>query len=429
MANGRLRGTLTAKLAVKQDDVVLVDGGSGIETSPYCVLNSGKALAVECGMEGPPMTFVFHHGGLFRTGEDGDMVYEPDNTEVLMGVEGDTLDVFFVRGYYKELGYIEAGNCWWKVPGVPIPSGLKKLETDADLIAMCKDCRRNHHLINLYFEDCISQPCVVDNRGEGLPLLEAGTSKKKKFSSQAKMQHSQPVKTPTMNHPQPKKPSYEPTKAASQPSRPKAQPSKPNPQPRKPSSQPSKPNQPFSQPTKPTHEASKTTCQPVKTPLQSTKLHPQQTKSNSQRKKVPHHSKTSSQPAKTPESNKKKGNTSACRVTRSGRTVREGPIQDEDSDSHDSYESTEDELYKPPKVVGDSLYSSESDSDSGKGSQRKQKQAEAKEKHRPPKSRLADKEIDTDDSSYEGFEDEESSESGKLLIWIAIVLIFHLAKF
>ncbi|RYQ95880.1 hypothetical protein Ahy_B08g091256 [Arachis hypogaea] len=57
-------------------------------------------------MEGPPMTFVFHHGGLFRTGEDGDMIYEPDNTEVLMGVEGDTLDVFFVRGYYKELGYI-----------------------------------------------------------------------------------------------------------------------------------------------------------------------------------------------------------------------------------------------------------------------------------------------------------------------------------
>ncbi|XP_052108715.1 uncharacterized protein LOC127741122 [Arachis duranensis] len=362
-------------------------------------------------MEGPPMTFVFHHGGLFRTGEDGDMVYEPDNTEVLMGVEGDTLDVFFVRGYYKELGYIEAGNCWWKVPGVPIPSGLKKLENDADLIAMCKDCRRNQHLINLYFEDCISQPCVVDNRGEGVPLLEAGTSKEKKLSSQAKMHHSQPVKTPTINHPQPKKPTYEPTKAASQPSRPKAQPSKPNSQPMKPASQPSKPNKAFSQPTKPTHQASKTTSQPIRTPLQSTKLHPQQAKSNSQGKTVPHHSKTSSQPAKTPESNKKKGNSSACRVTRSGRIVREGPIQDEDSDSHDSYESTEDELYKPPKVVGDSLYSSESDSDSGKGSERKQKQAEAKEKHRPPKSRLADKEIDTDDSSYEGFEDEESSES------------------
>ncbi|RYQ84189.1 hypothetical protein Ahy_B10g103198 [Arachis hypogaea] len=243
-------------------------------------------------MEGSPMTFIFHHGGLFRTGEDGDMVYEPDNTEVLMGVEGDTLDVFFVRGYYKELGYIEAGN--------------------------------------------------LDNIGEGVALLEAGSSKKKKFSSQAKMHHSQPMKTPTVNHPQPKKPTSDPTKAASQPNRPKAQ------------------------------------------------------------------------PTKNPESNNKKGNTNACRVTRSRRTIREGPIQDEDSDSHDSYESTEDELYKPPKVLGDNLYSSDSDSDSRKGSQRKQKQAEAKEKHRLPKSRLADKEIDTADSSYEGFKDEESSESGKL---------------
>ncbi|RYR66423.1 hypothetical protein Ahy_A03g012398 [Arachis hypogaea] len=273
-------------------------------------------------MEGPPMTFVFHYGGLFRTGEDGDMVYEPDNTEVLMGVEGDTLDVFFVRGYYKELRYIEAGNCWWKVPGVPIPSGLKKLVIDADLIAMCKDCRRNHHLINLYFEDCISQPCVVDNIGKCVALLEAGTSKKKKFSSQAKMHHSQPVKTPIVNHPQPKKPIFEPTKAASQPSRPKAQPSKLNFQPTKPASQPNKPSKPYSQPAKLTHQDSKTTSQTIKTPLQSTKLHPQQTKTNNQEKTAPHHYKTSSQPAKNPDSDNKKGNSSACRVTSSGRTVR-----------------------------------------------------------------------------------------------------------
>ncbi|RYR46579.1 hypothetical protein Ahy_A07g032322 [Arachis hypogaea] len=307
-----------------------------VSFTPKCVVSHK--------MEGPPMTFVFHHGGLFRTGEDGDMVYEPDNTEVLMGVEKDTLDVFFVRGYYKELGYIEAGNCWWKVPRVLIPSGLKKLVTDVNLIAMCKDCRRNHHLINLYFEDCISQPCVVDNIGEGVALLEAGTSKKKKFSSQAKMHHSQPVKTPI------------------------AQSS--------------------------AHQQNSTINKPKPTI-----------------KGRQPHIKTSSQPAKNPDSDNKKGNTSACRVTRSGRTVSEGPIQDEDSDSHDSYESTEDELHKPPKVLGDNLYSSESDSESGKGSQRKQKQAEAKEKHRPPKSRLVDKEIDTDNSSYEGFEDEESSES------------------
>ncbi|RYQ91647.1 hypothetical protein Ahy_B09g097635 [Arachis hypogaea] len=300
---------------------------------PYPCLISTIALSfapkhvVSHKMEGPPMTFIFHHGGLFKTGEDGDM------------------------------------------------------------------------------------PCVVDNIGEAVALLEAGSSKKKKFSSQAKMHHSQPVKTPTVKHPQPKKPTSEPTKAASQPSKPKPHPSKPNSQPTKPTSQPSKPNKPYSQPTKPTHQASKTTSQPIKTLLQSTKVHSQQTKSNSQGKTAPHHSKTSSQPAKNPESNNKKGNTSECRVTRSGRTVREGPIQEEDSDSHDSYKSTEDELYKPPKVLGDNLYNSDSDGDSGKGSPRKQKKAEAKEKHRPPKSRLADKEIDTDDSSYEDFEDEENSKS------------------
>ncbi|RYR09671.1 hypothetical protein Ahy_B05g078056 [Arachis hypogaea] len=81
-----------------------------------------------CGlrMEGPPMTFMFHHGGLFKKNVEGDMVYELDNTEVLMGVDGDTLDVFFVRGYYRELGYIEAGNCWWKDHGVLLSSGLTR---------------------------------------------------------------------------------------------------------------------------------------------------------------------------------------------------------------------------------------------------------------------------------------------------------------
>ncbi|RYQ87798.1 hypothetical protein Ahy_B09g095337 [Arachis hypogaea] len=207
------------------------------------------------------------------------------------------------------------------------------------------------------------------------------------------MHHSQPVKTPTTMHPQPKKPTSQPIKVASQPS---------------------KPNKPYSQPTKPTYKPTNTTSQPIKISLQSPKLHPQQTKTNLQGKTVPPHSKTSSQPAKNSESNKNKGNSSACRVTRSGRCVREGPIQEEDYDSHDSYESTEDELYKPPKVLGDNLYSSDSDNDSEKGSPRKQKKAEAREKHRPPKSRLGDKEIDTDDSSYKGFEDEESSESASV---------------
>ena len=99
--------------------------------------------------------------------------------------------------------------------------------------------------------------------------------------------------------------------------------------------------------------------------------------------------------------------------------MKETPLQEDDTDSHDSYESTEDELYRPPKVVGDNLYSSDSDSDSNSGNRKRSGERdsrfEVREKHKPPKKRLADKKIDTDDSNYEGSEDEQSSESGMLI--------------
>ncbi|XP_052107453.1 uncharacterized protein LOC127740499 [Arachis duranensis] len=92
--------------------------------------------------------------------------------------------------------------------------------------------------------------------------------------------------------------------------------------------------------------------------------------------------------------------------------MKEAHIQEDDSDSHDSYESVEDELYRPPKVLGDNRYSSDSDNDSGnrKKSAKRDIKSDVREKHKPPKARLGDKEIDTDDSSYEGSEDEQSSE-------------------
>ncbi|KAL4293168.1 hypothetical protein AHAS_Ahas18G0101100 [Arachis hypogaea] len=71
----------------------------------------------------------------------------------------------------------------------------------------------------------------------------------------------------------------------------------------------------------------------------------------------------------------------------------------------------------PPKVVGDNLYSSDTDSDSGnrKRSGERDSRSEVREKQKPPKKRLGDKEIDTDDSNYEGSEDEQSSGSGMLI--------------
>ncbi|XP_052113552.1 uncharacterized protein LOC110277579 [Arachis duranensis] len=83
---------------------------------------------------------------------------------------------------------------------------------------------------------------------------------------------------------------------------------------------------------------------------------------------------------------------------------------EEDSDSHDSYESVEDSLYTPPKVL-ENDGSTSSDSDDGVNSTRLNKKSEVKEKHKPAKTRLAEKEIETDDSSYEASEDEDETDS------------------
>ncbi|RYR01844.1 hypothetical protein Ahy_B06g080705 [Arachis hypogaea] len=362
-------------------------------------------------MEGPPMTFVFHHGGMFKNSVEGDMIYEPDNTEVLMGVDGDTLDVFFVRGYYKELGYIEDGNCWWKAPGVPLSSGLRSLVTDADLVAMCKDCRRNQHVINIYLEHRISQPCIVDNMVEGVGNVEAESSKQQK-SSQAKTTHSEPGKMATTSHRESKKQNHVPTKSFPQPS---YQPNKPT---MKSNFQPKIPaKRPNSQPSMKAHKPSQATTQPMKVPSQPMNPHSQPKKVTRQSSAVPPQPNTPSERANDSQgnSNKNKDGGSGCRQTRFGRHVKEVPIQEEDSNSHDSYESTEDELYRSPKVVGDDLYSSESDdeTDNRNSGGRKDSKSEVREKHRPPKTRLADKEIETDDSSYEGSEDEQSSDSAR----------------
>ncbi|RYR29486.1 hypothetical protein Ahy_B01g053887 [Arachis hypogaea] len=313
-----------------------------------------------------------------------DMVYEPDNTEVLMGVEGDTLDVFFVRGYYRELGYIEAENCWWKDPGVPLSSGLRSLVTDADLVAMCKDYRRNHNLINIYLENCISQPCIVDHIEEEVVNVEAERLKQRKYL-EAKKCSSQPVKKPTTMDPESNKQTSHPNRTTSQPK------SQPNPT-MKPISKSNQPKvKPMSQPNKPAHQPKKTTAQPMKHV-------PQAKKTSYQDKSVLPQSNSSSEAANNSQGPKDKQSSSGYRVTRSGRQVKEAPLQEDDTDSHDSYESTENELYRPPKVVGDNLYSSDSDSDSGnrKRSGERDSRSEVREKHKPPKKRLTDKEIETD---------------------------------
>ncbi|KAL4286814.1 hypothetical protein AHAS_Ahas19G0123800 [Arachis hypogaea] len=172
-----------------------------------------------------------------------------------------------------------------------------------------------------------------------------------------------------------------------------------------------------SYPTKPAHKFIKTTSQPMKAPLQPIKPHLQPKKTTHQGNTVPPQSNTLSQTAKNSQGNKNKESSSGCRLTRSGRHVKEAPVKEDDSDSHYSYECAEDELYRPPKVLGDNLYSNDNDSDSDnrKSSVRRNIKSDVREKRMPPKTRLRDKKIDTDNSSYEGSEDEQSSDSGMFI--------------
>ncbi|RYR22063.1 hypothetical protein Ahy_B03g067350 [Arachis hypogaea] len=271
---------------------------------------------------------------------------------------------------------------------------------------MCKDCRRNHNLINIYLENCISQPCIVDQIEEEVVNVEAERLKQGKYF-EAKKCSSQLVKKPTTIDPQSNKQISHPNRTTSQPK------SQPNPT-MKPISEPNQPKvKPMSPPNKVAHQPKKTTSQPKKTTAQPMKPVPQAKKTSYQAKSVPPQSNSSLETANNSQGAKDKQNSSGCRVTRSGRQVKETPLQEDDTDSHDSYESTEDELYRPPKVVGDNLYSSDSDIDSGKGKRSGEgdSRSEVRQKQKPPKKRLADKEIDTDDSNYEGSKDEESSDS------------------
>ncbi|RYR21153.1 hypothetical protein Ahy_B03g066419 [Arachis hypogaea] len=115
------------------------------------------------------------------------------------------LDVFFVKGYYKELGYAGGGDiCWWKVPWLSLESGLRKLETDKDLLKMCKTCRRNHNVMNIFFEHGVSEPHVVECMNEDDEvILPTNASLLKLPSTQPAMQATKIASQPTKSYSQP----------------------------------------------------------------------------------------------------------------------------------------------------------------------------------------------------------------------------------
>ncbi|RYR51335.1 hypothetical protein Ahy_A06g026354 [Arachis hypogaea] len=107
------------------------------------------------------MDIMFHHGGTFKKNDDGISVYSPDNRTCLGDLDEDTLDVFFVRNYYKELGYDNIIQCWWLPPGRSLDGGLRALTCDGELREMCFAAQKNDRVVDVYFEHGVSTPEVI----------------------------------------------------------------------------------------------------------------------------------------------------------------------------------------------------------------------------------------------------------------------------
>ncbi|RYR45838.1 hypothetical protein Ahy_A07g031614 [Arachis hypogaea] len=100
--------------------------------------------------------------------------YTPDNLTCLGDLDEDTLDVFFISNYYKELGYDKILHCWWLVPGRTLETGLKNLNNDNELREMCFLAHKNNGLVDVYFEHGVSSPDYLQDEEEKAGMDNTG---------------------------------------------------------------------------------------------------------------------------------------------------------------------------------------------------------------------------------------------------------------
>ncbi|RYQ82842.1 hypothetical protein Ahy_B10g101402 [Arachis hypogaea] len=108
------------------------------------------------------LDIMFHHGKKFQKDENGMTIYSPNKKTCVGDIDVDTLDIFWVRNYYKELRYDRIGECWWHIPGRSLDSGLRALNCDDELREMCFMGKKNDVLVDVYFEHAVSTPKILD---------------------------------------------------------------------------------------------------------------------------------------------------------------------------------------------------------------------------------------------------------------------------
>ncbi|RYR15205.1 hypothetical protein Ahy_B04g071929 [Arachis hypogaea] len=110
------------------------------------------------------LDIMFHHGGNFEKDDEEKLRYTHDKLTCLGDLDEDTLDVFFIRNYYKELGYDKILHCWWLVPRRTLETRLRNLNSDDELREMCFLAHKNNGLVDVYFEHGVLSPDYLQDQ-------------------------------------------------------------------------------------------------------------------------------------------------------------------------------------------------------------------------------------------------------------------------
>ncbi|RYR11189.1 hypothetical protein Ahy_B05g079660 [Arachis hypogaea] len=97
------------------------------------------------------LDIMFYHGGTFKKNDDEKLLDIMFYQSFLGDLDEDTLDVFFMRNYFKELRSLEVG--------------LRALTSDDELREMCFHAERNDGVVDVYFEHGVSTPELMEGKG------------------------------------------------------------------------------------------------------------------------------------------------------------------------------------------------------------------------------------------------------------------------
>ena len=123
-------------------------------------------------------TVVIHHRGRFV--DKPRITYEGGDVMAFHGLDLDRWSYFELLSLVKELGYDDIVDMWWKIPGLTLENGLRKIKLDCDalelgMLAESKKCE-----VDVYVEHVVSQPyivkdlvCVDNSEGKAQDVCEA----------------------------------------------------------------------------------------------------------------------------------------------------------------------------------------------------------------------------------------------------------------